>query len=45
VELRAGNWLSVRATARATPAGLAAVALLVTAVLVPVMWRVMRFLT
>lgn len=35
VELRIGNAVSVRATARATPAGLAATALLVSAILIP----------
>jgi hypothetical protein len=37
VEIRIGSWFSLRATARATPAGLIATALLVTAILVPVL--------
>lgn len=37
VEVRAGNWLSIRATARATPAGLMATALLTAAILVPLL--------
>jgi hypothetical protein len=35
VRFRAGNWASLDATARATPAGLIAVGLFVTAIVVP----------
>jgi hypothetical protein len=38
VELRFSKHVTLRATARATPAGLVAAALLLTAILVPVMW-------
>jgi hypothetical protein len=41
VDLRMGN-ASLRATARATPAGLVAAALLVSAVLWPALWLVVR---
>jgi hypothetical protein len=40
VELRFGKHVTLRATARTTPAGLVAAALLLTAILVPVMWGV-----
>jgi hypothetical protein len=40
VELRFSKHVTLRATARATPAGLVAAALLLTAILVPVMWGV-----
>jgi hypothetical protein len=40
VELRFSKHVTLRATARATPAGLVAVALLLTAIIVPVMWSV-----
>ena len=38
VDLAIGGAISVRATARATPAGLATAALLVAAVLIPLVW-------
>ena len=38
VDLTIGKSASLKATARATPAGLAAAALLVAAILVPVVW-------
>jgi hypothetical protein len=38
MELRIGNSVSLNATARATPAGLATAALLASAILVPVLW-------
>jgi hypothetical protein len=38
VGLTIGKSVSVRATARATPAGLATAALLVAAILVPMVW-------
>jgi hypothetical protein len=38
VDLTIGKSVSVRATARATPAGLATAALLVAAILVPMVW-------
>jgi hypothetical protein len=38
VDLTIGKSVSIRATARATPAGLAAAALLIAAILVPVAW-------
>jgi hypothetical protein len=38
VELRVSEHVTLRATARMTPAGLVAAALLLTAILVPVMW-------
>lgn len=37
-EIRVGDRFSWKATARATPAGLVSVALLVSAVLIPAMW-------
>jgi DUF1365 family protein len=37
VEFHAGNCISMKATARATPAGLAAAAVLMAAILIPVM--------
>jgi hypothetical protein len=38
VDLAIGRSVTIRATARATPAGLLAAALLITAILVPVIW-------
>jgi hypothetical protein len=38
VDLAIGRAVSVRATARATPAGLATAALLVAAILIPLAW-------
>ena len=38
VDLTIGKSVSLKATARATPAGLAAAALLIAAILVPVAW-------
>jgi hypothetical protein len=38
VEVRVGERISMRATARATPAGLATAALLVSAILIPALW-------
>ncbi len=38
VDLRIGNSVSIKATARATPAGLIAAALLISVVLIPAVW-------
>ncbi|WP_410825779.1 hypothetical protein [Methylobacterium sp. sgz302003] len=38
VDLRIGEAIALKATARATPAGLVAVAVLMGAILVPVVW-------
>jgi hypothetical protein len=38
IDLRVGKFVSLNVTARATPAGLAAVALIVAAALIPVVW-------
>lgn len=38
VDLRIGNSISIKATARATPAGLIAAALLISVVLIPAVW-------
>jgi hypothetical protein len=38
VELRITDYVTLRTTARATPAGLIGVALLLSAILIPVMW-------
>lgn len=40
VELRIGNSVHVRATARVTPAGLVAAALLAAAITLPIVWLV-----
>jgi hypothetical protein len=42
VDLRIGRSISVSAPARATPAGLVAIALLVSTVLVPLVWLAKR---
>ena len=38
VDLRIGDAVSITATARATPAGLVAAALLISAILIPLAW-------
>ncbi len=38
VDLRIGNAVSIKATARATPAGLVAAALVISAVVIPLVW-------
>jgi hypothetical protein len=38
MELRITDYVTLRTTARATPAGLMSVALLLSAILIPVMW-------
>jgi hypothetical protein len=38
MELRITDYVTLRTTARATPAGLVGVALLLSAILIPVMW-------
>jgi hypothetical protein len=38
IDVRIGNCVAIKASARATPAGLAAVALVVAAALIPVIW-------
>jgi hypothetical protein len=38
LDLRFGNSVSIKATARAAPAGLIAAALLISVVLIPVVW-------
>jgi hypothetical protein len=40
MELRITDYITLRTTARATPAGLIGVALLLSAILIPVMWGV-----
>jgi hypothetical protein len=43
VEVRISNVVSVKATARATPAGLVAVALVLASVLIPLAWGGKRY--
>jgi hypothetical protein len=38
IDVRVGNCVALKATARATPAGLMTMALLVSAVLIPALW-------
>jgi hypothetical protein len=40
MELRITDYVTLRTTARATPAGLVSAALLLSAILIPVMWGV-----
>jgi hypothetical protein len=42
VHVSIGKWVSVSATARATPAGFVAIACLMSAILIPVMWAKKR---
>ena len=39
VELRVGQLISIKARTRTTPAGLVTVALLISAILIPLVWR------
>jgi hypothetical protein len=42
VTLRIGNWVTISATSRATPAGIVAGGLALTAIMVPLIWITRR---